>query len=405
MIAYDNIESMINHLTIKKLSNEEDQSFLNSVSQQILRKGLSLTDKQYLLLKEMLLKYKDLLETNGYNFDLAINTLSLGLRRVNRERKIELITENDKNLISVRFLFNRRLINTIKELRSLKGHYYEKENKTHKFPATLENVYKIINSLQDKNFEIDEKILELYEIAKNYEMNPHDYLPCIIDYKLKNFSKPASEYLYKKFGNPTVDNLIFYKDISLMFSIQYIERKALLESAKKFSNIAVSLATRENQVIQAAPDQFKLREIINGLMELNRFPILILLDQNKAFSQLKESIGELPEEISKDSISVMYRMDNKGIGKNYNQYVKENGLNNQVDKSTKVVYIIKTKLPKTLLKADWHPESIILINSSHCSSKINGFLNNVDLKIHYDNEMTSWRRIKAEKLTRDNAYM
>ena len=56
------------------------------------------------------------------------------------------------------------------------------------------------------------------------------------------------------------------------------------------------------------------------------------------------------------------RLDNE-YNSNFNQYIKDNNLNNSLDKSTKVVYIRSNKIPKPLLKLNWNANSVLLLNS------------------------------------------
>ena len=85
----------------------------------------------------------------------------------------------------------------------------------------------------------------------------------------------------------------------------------------------------------------------------------------------KDSYGEVTKiqnlvrnYIDNKQVSVLFRLDSK-IGNEaiqFNQYVKEQGLNNIVDKNTKIVYISNNKI-QSLLKGDWRPQGISSIGS------------------------------------------
>jgi hypothetical protein len=93
----------------------------------------------------------------------------------------------------------------------------------------------------------------------------------------------------------------------------------------------------------------------------------------------------------------MFRLDNT-VGSDFNEYIKINNLNNLVDKSTKIVYISSSKVPKPLLQADWHPSAAITTYSGYGAGKVDTLLDALDLVIHYDNESSPWKRNRIEKI-------
>ena len=59
--------------------------------------------------------------------------------------------------------------------------------------------------------------------------------------------------------------------------------------------------------------------------------------------------------------SVLFRLEEKNAG--FNQLVKDRKLNNWVDKTTKIVYISKDKLPKLLVSGEWKPQTVFSFSS------------------------------------------
>ena len=387
--------------------DEKDDGFLTSVSRQLHVKRLALTSRQLAVLEQILEKHRGYLEEFGFNYELAISHAKLGIREVNRARWVKLVEADGKHYVQVRFLFNRRLVKMIEDLKNLDGHRYDADTKVHQFPATERNIYLIVSLLKDKNFEIDPEIIKVYEEVVKYEADPEAYLPSICDGEIRNLHPDAVKILESKFGKPVGENLLHYTDRSQLFGLLPIPVSEKVRLFKDIDPIAVALATRLFETVLTNSDEFTQKEIYDSLLVLKRYPLLILLDEDKAFQQLKDSVSELPESIDASEIAVLYRMDNRGVGKEYNDFVKSRKMNNPVDQNTKVVYILKNKLPKPLMKAGWVPEAAVLLSSTRCSAKVEGFMSGVDLVIHYDTDVTQWRRQKevTEKLKREHAYM
>ena len=124
----------------------------------------------------------------------------------------------------------------------------------------------------------------------------------------------------------------------------------------------------------------------------------------------KDSYGEVTKiqnlvrnYIDNTQVSVLFRLDSK-IGNEaiqFNQYVKEQGLNNIVDKNTKIVYISNNKIPKPLLKGDWRPKGIFTIGSKKVSHNIEAFVASQNLIIQYDEDASphySYGTVRAEMI-------
>ena len=71
----------------------------------------------------------------------------------------------------------------------------------------------------------------------------------------------------------------------------------------------------------------------------------------------------------------------------FNQFVKDNHLNNYIDSTTKVVFILRTRIPKPLLKADWRPTTAV-ITSSHDFGRMAAYLNDFSTVYYYNNSIT-----------------
>jgi hypothetical protein len=132
-----------------------------------------------------------------------------------------------------------------------------------------------------------------------------------------------------------------------------------------------------------------LHNILDALWKLNRFPLLVVLD-NEAEDQLHELANHFRDILNPEEQSVLFRLEDKDAG--FNQLIKDRKLNNWVDKSTKIVYINKSKLPKLLVNNEWKPSAAFCFTSStdrHVDSYISF---NCDLVVYREEHMSPFRR-------------
>ena len=84
----------------------------------------------------------------------------------------------------------------------------------------------------------------------------------------------------------------------------------------------------------------------------------------------------------------MYRKDNDNLeNKQFNEYIRPKLLNNL----PKIVYTTQDKLVKTLLKNPWRPKSALVFGCSR-SNKMDIYLNELDLIMYYDNDVSPFLR-------------
>ena len=76
---------------------------------------------------------------------------------------------------------------------------------------------------------------------------------------------------------------------------------------------------------------------------MNRLPIIIALKNNDAHDPLFELHNALKHIVPNEQMTVLFRKDGSDP---FNDYVRNQGLNNKVDNNTKIVYISSNKLPK-----------------------------------------------------------
>lgn len=378
--------------------DKSDYNLVTSLGRQSF-KGLAFTDRQYNLLKEKLFSYKEQFENNNIDgLEESFNNLRLPLREIDRRKTIEIIKEDDSLFIKVKFPFNKKLIDLIEILRQIPGARYNKETKVHVIPYNEQLFFKVFDYVKDRNFTFDERLEKLYKDLLEMKNNKENHVPGVYGFKLKNLNEKAFEYAISSIGEPNEKNLPIYADRKEQIGLHHFDEEDLTLSLDKLTTLSKLIVKRNKTNVLINSNKFSLEDIAGSILELHRFPILVILNEDPLDGMLK--VHKLFEGIfANDSFSVMFRLDNKDeYAKSFNQAVKEYNLNNKLDINSKVVYINNDKLPKTILTTEFKPQSVLLINSKRVHSKFEAYLNNFDLIMHYDTDASPFVSKDIEKL-------
>ena len=382
--------------------DSSDVTITHSIARQVF-KGVALTDRQHVLMKEKLLAYREQFTALDYDFDRALDCLRMPLREIDRSRWIKITDSLGTNtvyesssapFIAVRFVFNKKLIGRLDSLNlKIKEKHYDKQEKIRYYELTEYNLFHIVETLKDSNFEISDEAERLYNEIKEMNDNKKNYVPGIYGFKLENLSDKAVDYMISSIGEPSVETLSLYNDRRFVYGLEHFDEQDLYQSMADLLPLTKKLIQRESTSVFVHKDRYSLSNIIESLIELQRFPLLILLQSNTAADDIVQLHSLFKNIIPDEEQTVLFRLENSNIeGAQFNEYVKKNNLNNLVDNNTKIVYINTNKLPKPLLKSDWVPHTSLHMGSFNALStnKISPYLAQSDLQIYYDAEMSPY---------------
>jgi hypothetical protein len=111
-------------------------------------------------------------------------------------------------------------------------------------------------------------------------------------------------------------------------------------------------------------------------------PCLFVLPGGSELDKTKMIYNLLVEQgYSSDEISVMFRLPSSD-GKNFNDFVKNCGLNNPITENTKFVFV-SIKLPKPVLKSKMKFNSVVSLGRSNVHYTIREFFKNRENLIYY----------------------
>jgi hypothetical protein len=379
-----------------------DHTILNSIARQV-HKGVGLTDRQYEVVKEKLLSYADQFTALEYPIFEAVNNTRIPIRHIDRAKWIKLVEVDGHCYIGVRFTFNKKLISVMEALSTIEERkLYDKMEKIHYFVYNEKNLYKIVTELKDKSFEIESELQERYDILEMMNNNKNNYVPGIYGLRLKNLHNKAIDYMISSIGEPDTSNLVLYKDRSQMFGIKHFDEVELNDSVSKLTSLSQKIVKRSCAQVLVNSNEYTFDRVAESILELSRYPLLVCLNDNTDFDGLQTVHHSFRNIFDNEDFCTLYRKEND-IQENieFNQYIKNNNINNPLANNSKIVYTTINKLSKTLLKSNWRPQAAILMGSMR-STKMDPYLNELDLVIHYDTDISPFTRYssteKIEKL-------
>lgn len=388
--------------------DKSDVTIMHSIARQVF-KGTPLTDRQFELVQEKLKTYKDQFNDNC-NFDEVVTNLRMPLRQIDRSKYIRIVDSatvfKDKvyesykenwNWIEVRFPFSKKLIVKIDKLvtNSSQGYEHKKGSHQHFFVLNEKNAFNIISELFESNFEIDEDLLSYYEVLKNMEKNKNDYIPGVYNFKLKNLNDKAIDYMISSIGEVSKETLSQYYDRREIYGLHHFDDTDLNNSLFELNPLAQKIASRKSLQVFVSSKKYNFNQVVESLIELDRFPVLVMIPDRNHLDYLAQVHQAFKNIINQDDSSVLFRLENSDSeGASFNDYVRNNKLNNSLDKNTKIVYTLNNKLPKPLIKSDWRPLAILVLDSTRTGQQMTMYTEMCDLTIHYDEEMSQFLRFK-----------
>lgn len=371
--------------------NSNDNAILSSLARQVFRQT-ALTDRQHSLAKEKLIKYQSQFEQQGFeNFDIELENLRIPLRVIDRSKTITIedntlqVTElhphsSIREWIKVRFPFNKKTIVTVDVLANKHKKYYHHVKGTHEhfFALTENTAHDIVEHFVDRNFQIDQEIIDLASSVKQIKDNAREHLPCIFEGQTHNLRDIVINQINTEVGN-SVERLIDRHRRYGLINFDTVPGNSL----------KTSIINRDDTEVSIKPSEHSLSAVFETIKSLDRFPLLVVLNERTAEDEIF-SIWESTRTFIDTAIqSVLFRQEGTS---EFNQFVKNKSLNNWVDTDTKIVYISSSKLPKLLLSGEWKP-----ITTLNFSTNLNRHLDTYikttcDLVINYNDEESLFKK-------------
>ena len=390
--------------TLSKLQNfklhEDNHKIMFSIAKQVFR-GTELTQRQYTLVQKLLVDYYiDQFDKHEIDLKSCIGRLRNPLRKINEEHWIKLLDYKDMKMLVIRFPFNKKVLKHIEDLKNSvdKEYFYEKHQ--HFFPFEEKYVMRLVTIAKrfEKKFNIEQPIMDIYNQLLEFDANKQNYIPGIYNYKIANLPTKGLEHCVNSIKEePSQTNLWKYYDRRFLYGLEYIDENAVLESFKHCSELTAKVTQRSQSVICINKLKWSLDQVLASIHELDRYPLLIVIDTKQAQDQLFELHRRFTNFIPSEEMSVMFRLPSPK-GNEFNHFIRENHLNNIVDNKTKIVYINSNKVPKPLIKTQWRPVCAFTLGSKRNYTKVDGFISGTDLYMQYDTDITPFSDISGRKV-------
>ena len=352
---------------------DSDKQVLLSLRSQVL-KNVALTDRQYELAKEKLAKYESELYAVGItDLTTAMSTLGSPLRYIDRAKTIT--TVDNANIdnpslhlsprsrtphIKIDFPFNKKTIAAIDNIARAapkSGYLHPRGGKSHYFPLTELNIAMVINTFKDRNFDIDQELIDANAAIEEIAGNKSLYVPGIYNNKMLNLKPAAVELISEEISLDDPNRLIKLYDRRFRYGLGHVD---LATDTVDLESVLSQIISRDDPLVQINLTDCNITEASAALNTLDHFPILVMIDSKFALQQIT-MMHQAFSNIGNDRQSVLFR-EPSGDGDHVNTYIKENKLNNWVDETTKIVYINKKKLPKILINNIWKPRCAISLS-------------------------------------------
>jgi hypothetical protein len=299
-------------------------------------------------------------------------------RQIEIVKKLYILNQTDNDpCLTIEFTFSSPIRKTLQSLSKKVSNLTQLTNgKIYTADLTEKNIVALVEELEQYDFIVDEKILNHYKTIKLWEPNEVQKQFLITNIVYPNFQKQITADLGI---NTAIDENVII-DRSMRYQYYYEN------SNKTPETLTGIIAARKTSKVWVDQKKYTVNQIIESLINLKRFPLLVVFDSYTPKKCLEELIN-LSENLKDfgiyNKVGIYFRLDNNDNGKEFNQYIANNSYNCQLDSSTQVVGVQSGKIPKFLLKTDWKPMSVISLGAPLRHSKTAVYANCCDLIITY----------------------
>lgn len=378
------IEDLIVYLGNNVKLNSYDNSVVTSFTNQIFS-GRGFTEKQSLLALRILKKYTKNLEISlNKSIQAYLNNpqyrFSIRQNANNYTKKVSIVKHSTwGKAIKLEFPFDEGKVNEIRKSRdTLALAVWNSEEKTWNFSLSETNIKFVKDLTANDTFVYDEEFSNLCNQINKIIEHVENFVPMLIfdnnKFRFKNVSDflpkieednlLTSVFLARKFGIYTWDEHINHR-------LNEIDLHPLV---KKF------LDKQYEGIFEIDSSKEHIDCLKDILMHMN--PCLFVipggteLEKTRLIYNFLTKIG-----FTNDEMSVMFRLPN-AEGKNFNEFVKNCGLNNPITEKTKFVFV-SIKLPKPVLQAKLKFNSVVSLGRSNVHYTIRDFFKNRENLIYY----------------------
>ena len=345
--------------TIEEQIANRDSRVLRSLASSI-NTHLFITENQSQLLVKILRENSEKIPVFSEEIKSALidPTWSRTFRRIEQVKKLYIDRDSEQEFaIFIEFTFSsniRKILQGISE--KIESLTTTQTHKRWQAALTESNIVQLYEALAPLEFEIDDTIKGYYDTIKSWSKTQIDNQFLITNILHPNFQKSITADL----GIETSIDQNIINDRSMRY--QY----CVENSKNSGENLVEYMAARSKTKVWVDKKEHGLDEVIAGLIQLKRLPLLVVFDTvitNKYFENLEILSHALEKNNIFNHIGVYFRLSNDESGKTFNKFIAEKNYNYNLTTDTQVACVSSGKLPKFFLKNAWRPMSVITLDT------------------------------------------
>lgn len=388
--------------------DRSDSKILTSIANQTVS-GMGLTDRQATMILQKIQKYTQVLTELGVDVELVTATrpLRLPIRQVDRTMAVYFSQAEGltKPRIMIKYVFSKEFAETWAILEDQLTGVTTKEKNIKEIEYSEQNLLQVVQHLAPLSFNISSEVQMVYKKMLEILKNPQKFAPYIdiVNHTVTLINAPVrcADFLNSKFQAGADNNILEFVSEAktcgiFLKSPNFIKKLSEAVTCDLTKNILFEPSTR----FRLANTKQNIKTLFTAINNINQWPVLVVIDENKdTCNQIKELHGLLSTFLSADEISVFFRMkDRQNKADEFNQYIKDNHLNNYIGANTKCVFISKSRIPKPLLRSDWTPKTAVCF-ITHDYGKLGVYLNDF-ASVYYINDSLTTRHNRLLRNTK-----
>lgn len=354
------IEDLLNLLFVNLKVNSYDRPILNSFVSQIMA-GSGLTEKQSHLAVKMIKRYsKNIGNFLGKNITTFLDNpqFRYPIRKPKTSKTVSVADHKFwGKAIRLEIPFNQEIINAIRQNKPNLGFAnWDSEEKCWMFSFEEKNLKFLSNIIEVYNISPDDELTNYFRQVKEIVNAIEKYIPMVSMENNRPVLKNVNSYV-PKLQSENVISALFEARLSGIFTWDDAIT-AHLNQLNLDSILLNFLNNESHKFFQIDSENYP----VQSLLEIIKYtqPILFVISPGDELKKIKEIYHMLiGAGFSSQQMSVMFRLSNKD-DMNFNIFVKNNYLNNEISDQTKFVFV-NTKIPKPVLKSNIRFNNIIVL--------------------------------------------
>lgn len=377
------IEDLIWELNSLCSVNRFDGPIVNNFAMQAFT-GNGFTEKQSLLAVKLLKRYSAKL-SDALKVDITSHldnpTFKYPVRKMPSSSKRISIVDHVvyKRAIKVEFPFDQAKVDAIREHKQKQVYaMWDAEQKAWIFGLEEKNIKFLSSLIRNENFNIDEEFKNYLDQIETIVGNMENHVPMLTILNGAPKYLNQSQFVPELTSNDVISAVFEARNAGIFTwdekVDQYINEPLIDPITKEF----LSHDHSKNFEIDSEKHSVQcLKDIVKYAQ-----PVLFIIPGGSELSKTKLIYNFLVSQgYTSDEMSVMFRLPNLS-GKEFNEFVKNCGLNNPITEKTKFVFV-SIKLPKPVLKSNLSFNSVISLGRSNVHYTIREFFKNRLNLIYY----------------------